>query len=293
LLPLFEIKVEILSMLNFTEISDVSSKKVDLDVFTAHQLDLVLLKNTIKIPSSTIEKEIFDLSIAFTASRLMLPDGFFLPLPYSTVNERFNKEEEALDQYFNHAHVAINQFISKQINWFEWFENQLKTLFSTHVKLLTFNGNSFSPFGVRVLTAEKNGLDIHCENAFLHQLKPSFREWLTSQVDVENACSFFIALQVPQVGGELVVYDTDWNSFSLLLDSTSYDERHDLNGSIFRDRNHPNVKSTIFEMSSGDAVIFRAAQLWHAITPPKGQINRITIGCFIAKGKDGKYYYWA
>ena len=280
-------------MLKVAEITDVSSKKVNLDVFTAHQLDLALLKNAITIPSPTIEEEIFDLADSFTSSRLTLPDGFFLPLPYSTVNERFDNEKEALDEYFNHAHVALHQFNSKQINWFEWFENQLKTLFSTQLKPLAFNGNSFSPFGIRVLSAEKNGLDIHCENAFLHQLKPSFREWLTSQVDVENALSLFITLQAPQVGGELAVFDTDWDSFSLPLDSTSYEERHDLVGSLFHNRNKPEVKSTIFDMNTGDAVVFRAAQLWHAITPPKGTINRITIGCFIAKGKDNNYYYWA
>jgi hypothetical protein len=77
------------------------------------------------------------------------------------------------------------------------------------------------------------------------------------------------------------------------LDSTTYEERHDLNGSLFKNRNKSEVTSSSYNMQKGDAVVFRAAQLWHAIQPPIGLKNRITVGCFIAKGRDGNFYYWA
>ena len=280
-------------MLKTTEITNINSNKIELSAFDSKQLDTLIIKNLISDLPLLYEKEITDLQSRFSATQLSLGDGFFLPLPYSTINEQFENEKVVLDSYFSKAFIAKNEFKSQQIFWFNWFEQQLKNSFKERVKLLEFNNENFAPFGIRVLTANKNGLDIHCENAFLHQLKPNFRNWLYEHVDIENSVSFFITLQAPEYGGELVIYDMNWNNFSLRLDSTTYEERHDLNGSLFKNRNKNNVKFSSFSIQKGDAVVFRAGQLWHAIQPPKGLINRITIGCFLAKGHDNNYYYWA
>ena len=280
-------------MLKTTEITNINSNKIELDNFDSNQLDIVIIKNLISDLPLSYENEITDLQSKFSETQLSLSDGFFLPLPYSTVNEQFENEKIALESYFSKALMAKNEFKSQQIFWFNWFEQQLKNSFKEKIKLLEFNNESFAPFGIRVLSANKNGLDIHCENAFLHQLKPNFRNWLRENVDIENSVSFFITLKAPENGGELVVYDIDWNNFSLRLDSTTYEERHDINGSLFKNRNKNDVSRCAISMQKGDAVVFRAAQLWHAIQPPKGTKNRITIGCFIAKGRDNNYYYWA
>ena len=280
-------------MLKTREISNLNSSKIELSTFSSNQLDIAIVKNLISDFSLTYENEITDLQFKFTSTQLSLEDGFFLPLPYSTINEQFENEKVALDSYFLKAFIAKSEFKSQQILWFNWFEQQLRNSFKEKIELLKFNNESFAPFGIRVLTANKNGLDIHCENAFLHQIKPNFRNWLYEHVDIENSVSFFITLQAPEIGGELVVYDMDWNNFALRLDSTTYEERHDLNGSLFKNRNKNEVTSSSYNMQKGDAVVFRAAQLWHAIHPPVGLKNRITVGCFIAKGYDGNYYYWA
>jgi len=280
-------------MLKTTEITNINSSKIELDTFDSNQLDIAIIKNLISDFSLSYENEIKVLQTKFPSTQLSLEDGFFLPLPYSTVNEQFENEKVALDSYFSNANKAKNEFKSQQIFWFSWFEQQLRNSFKEKIELLKYNNESFAPFGIRVLTANKNGLDLHCENAFLHQLKPNFRNWLYEHVDIENSVSFFITLQSPEIGGELVVYDMDWNNFSLRLDSTTYEERHDLYGSLFKNRNKNDVTSSSFTIQKGDAVVFRAGQLWHAIQPPIGLKNRITIGCFIAKGLDNNYYYWA
>jgi hypothetical protein len=280
-------------MLKTTEISNLNSCKIELSTFDSNQLDIAIIKNLISDFPLSYESEIKYLQFKFPSTQLSLEDGFFLPLPYSTINEQFENEKVALDSYFSKAFIAKNEFKSQQILWFNWFEQQLTKCFKEKIELLKFNNETFAPFGIRVLTANKNGLDIHCENAFLHQLKPNFRNWLSENVDLENSVSFFITLQAPEIGGELVVYNMDWNNFALQLDSTTYEERHDLNGSLFKNRNKNDVTSSSYNMQKGDAVVFRAAQLWHAIQPPIGLKNRITVGCFIAKGRDGNFYYWA
>ena len=280
-------------MLKISEITSLDASKIDLNNFDLRLKDLVLIKNLISENDSSFEKTISELQIQFPSTQLTLNDGFFLPRPYSTVNEQFDDEQEALDCYFSLADLAKSEFKFNQVLVADWFENQLQRVFSDKLRPLTYNQKSFAPFGIRVLTAEKNGLDIHCENAFLHQLMPNFRKWLQTKIDIENSISFVISLDAPEEGGELIVFDMDWNQFPLRLDTTTYEERHDLNGSLFTNRNKSNVNATGFQLQSGDAVVFRAGQLWHAVQPPKGSKNRITIGCFIAKGHDNKYYYWA
>lgn len=280
-------------MLKVSEITSLDASKIDLNNFDLRLKDLVLIKNLISENDSSFEKTIDELQIQFPSTQLTLNDGFFLPRPYSTVNEQFDDEQEALDCYFSLADLAKSEFKFNHVFVADWFKNQLQRVFSDKLWPLTYNQKSFAPFGIRVLTAEKNGLDIHCENAFLHQLMPNFRKWLQTKIDIENSISFVISLDAPEEGGELIVFDMDWNQFPLRLDTTTYEERHDLNGSLFTNRNKSNVNATGFQLQSGDAVVFRAGQLWHAVQPPKGSKNRITIGCFIAKGHDNNYYYWA
>ena len=47
------------------------------------------------------------------------------------------------------------------------------------------------------------------------------------------------------------------------------------------------------ELDNGDTIIFRAAQIWHAINRIEGAKDRITLGCFIAQGYDKNLYYWS
>jgi hypothetical protein len=280
-------------MLKSSVIVNHVSKKIDLSAFFSKSEDITIIKNFVHSPIISIDSEIDELLNLYPETQLSLPDGLFTPLPYSTVNERFENETEALNTYFAHAQTSICEFKTKHVEWCNWFENKINSLFNDKINRLRFEDKFFAPFGIRILTSNKNGLDIHCENAFLHQLAPRFRDWLKIKVDIENSISIFITLQQPEKGGGLIIFDIDWDNFNLQLDSTTYEERHDLNGSIFSNRGENEVKKTSFNLENGDAILFRAAQLWHAVEPPNGTKNRITIGCFLAKGHDGNYYYWA
>jgi len=53
------------------------------------------------------------------------------------------------------------------------------------------------PKAIRLLYENKNGIDIHCENAFLNQLSDSFKLNISKKIDLENALSFFVVVKSP------------------------------------------------------------------------------------------------
>lgn len=117
--------------------------------------------------------------------------------------------------------------------------------------------------------------------------------WMESILDLKNAISFLLVLQAPDQGGELVLFNQEWDDIEILIQHEPYDDRHDISGSMFKKHGVENVQHHKFQPVKGEAILFRAAQIWHGIHKIKGINNRVTIGCFIAKGKDGKYYFWA
>lgn len=218
---------------------------------------------------------------------LTMSDGVFFPFPYSSVHKNINQSENYYFEYsedFNKKHQHSIQIIIERLQ---------KKLQSKIEPLIYKDGDSMSHLNTRILFSKKNGIDIHCENAFIHQLNDEFANWLKSKVDLENAISFFLILQKSEKGGDLVIYNQTWNKISFKLDATTYEERHDIDGSIFKNRDIDHVSYKKITPKTGDAVVFRAAQIWHSIDKIEGISDRISIGCFIAKGHDGKNYFWA
>lgn len=115
--------------------------------------------------------------------------------------------------------------------------------------------------------------------------------WMESVINLQNAISFFLVLQAPQTGGELFLFNQEWNQISFPIRHESYEDRHDIEGNMFKKMGAQNVKYQKIMPFQGKGILFRAAQIWHDINKIEGNISRITIGCFIAKGKDGKIIF--
>lgn len=226
--------------------------------------------------------------------KVVMDDGFFWPYPYSTIHSGATDAGLLTQTYFQNASLANNTLLSSVgYSFADYFKQFISETVAQEVFPLHFHNDKFAYFGVRNLLAQKNGIDIHCENAFLYQLEPTFRSWLQENVDIENSISLFVVLQKPESGGDLILFDECWDNFQMKLGETTYAERHDINGSLFTNRQKPRPERMNISFQLGEGVVFRAAQIWHAIDKIEGNSNRITIGCFIAKGNDGKYYFWA
>jgi hypothetical protein len=225
---------------------------------------------------------------------LSMPDGYFFPHPYSTVHGAETDPEAFLEGYFSMAAIANSLSLPNAGNIADLLRKKVECVLGRPLNALSYNEtHTFAKFGLRVLLAGKNGIDIHCENAFLHQLRPDMSSWLKAHVDIERAISFFTILQAPEVGGELVLFNKTWDEFSVKLDESTYEERHDLKGSLFTNRGAAMPTRHPYRPEQGQAVLFPAAQIWHCINRIGGGTDRVTIGFFVAEGKDGNHYFWA
>lgn len=263
---------------NSIEIEDFFSKKLRLctvsDFLDNGLIDSFLYKLTAQLPEEGLT--------------IRMDDGYFYPFPYSTIHDRNTFDK--LHPYFRSA----SHFSEHYSVFTDLLQKKLEELF--HIQLLpliTDEGLRFSRFNVRVLFHQKNGIDIHCENAFIPQLNPKLTHWLESKLDLQNALSFYLVLQQPESGGELILYNQEWDKIRIEIKHESYQDRHDIEGGMFSKKGVKDIHYDKISPQNGQAVIFRAAQIWHGINKIEGNSNRITIGCFIGKGKDGKYYFWA
>ncbi len=223
---------------------------------------------------------------------LNLEDGYFFPLPYSSIRMDHDNKQDVFqaykDSYKNLSQVASAPLRQISKRFIEIIEKE-----GGCKPLLVFDNIKLNPMGFRVLFSNKQGIDIHCENAFLNQLELKFKKQLFEKVDLENAVSIFVTISAPDIGGGLTIFDKEWETVKINMNETSYEERHDSEGSMFMNRHLSKPKRYKRPCKTGEAVVFRAAQMWHGIEKIEGAKERISMGCFISMGKDGEYYYWA
>ncbi|MCF8464376.1 MAG: 2OG-Fe(II) oxygenase [Flavobacteriales bacterium] len=142
----------------------------------------------------------------------------------------------------------------------------------------------------RIIHPLKCHIDIHCGNQFFSQF-PDVYQNLTASVDVKNQLSFFILLQKPDDGGELVVYDALWEDFEQgFVDRQTLLSRKGFEVGV----NDPSLLREQLKMSEGDLLVFQGGQFWHKVTEVYGSKHRITFGGFIGFSKtDESIYYWS
>lgn len=260
------------------QIEDFFNKKLSLctvsDFLDNTQINALLSNLNAELP----EKEL----------TIRMDDGCFYPFPYSTIHDR-----NTFDRYHLYFQSALH-FSEHYSDFIEQLQKKLEDFFHIQLQpLITDEGLRFSGFNTRVLFHHKNGIDIHCENAFIPQLNPKLTHWLENKLDLQNALSFYLVLQQPDSGGELILYNQEWDNVQIEIKHESYEDRHDIHGGMFRKKGIKDICYDKISPQKGQAVIFRAAQIWHGIHKIEGNTNRITIGCFIGKGKKGDYYFWA
>jgi hypothetical protein len=264
------------------DILELLNRKKNLFLFSSFLSDdqIIEIKNEIEKLIPLLEK--------YT---LNLIDGSFLPLPYSTIRSDQQTQENTFDTYIE-SKIAFNNTIQhKNLKTIQLFIEKIKQIFDAEI--LEIDGKELLPLGIRILNTNQLGIDIHCENAFLNQLDANFRKKMYEKIDLENAISLYLTIQEAEDGGELLLFGHEWETVKFELNKTSYEERHDIGGSIFTNRGYDKPKVSIHKFSNGDLTTFRAAQIWHSINKIDGNKKRITMGCFIARGKDNKCYLWA
>lgn len=137
-------------------------------------------------------------------------------------------------------------------------------------------GRTFSPLNIRSL-ANGHGLTTHMDD---HYHLSMYRD-LNEPVDAGLTISFITPLQLPDSGGDLLIYGVTRAGRVLRLPTGRYDAKAVDQGYV----------STRFDLRVGDLAVFCG---FHKVTPVVGSRRRITMGGFLSfsPAKD-QVLYWS
>ncbi|HYO57675.1 2OG-Fe(II) oxygenase [Archangium sp.] len=143
------------------------------------------------------------------------------------------------------------------------------------------DGQGYMPATIRILPAGTT-IDLHCDNNLSHH--PTYAH-LKTVCDVSNQLSFFLTINTPGAGGELVVYERRWSH----NDDAPSEYVVSKDSSMVEDCEWISIKP-----QPGDMILFAGGRIYHRVAAAQGSRPRYTIGGFLANGLDGKaLYYWS
>lgn len=147
----------------------------------------------------------------------------------------------------------------------------------------------FLPFSFRIVLPNKGGLFLHRDGDLLSYIHTEPSERIQQFIQTESMMSWFFTLQQPQTGGELWIADSKYSNL----------EKHGSVGLKSADgviiENEDLLKHLKVKPPEGSLLMFKGGSCWHkVISPSLSNKERITLGGFMALGKDSKtVYYWS
>lgn len=165
------------------------------------------------------------------------------------------------------------------------FEERMRFIFSVLsggrpvVLPQTKDEQIYMPATIRILP-EGSTIDLHCDNNLSHH--PNY-DHLRTLCDVDNQLSYFVTINTPEEGGELVIYRRRWSAD----DDTAnqYDMRKD--DSMVEDSEYFSVKP-----EPGDLILHSGGRAYHRVTASIGPRTRHTIGGFVANALDSNTLFY-
>ncbi len=110
-------------------------------------------------------------------------------------------------------------------------------------------------------------------------------EHMPADLDRTTALSFFVTLQAPEAGGELVVYGIWGSDPNVPMLPTRFVDT----AALERDFEKVHVP-----LAAGDLVVFDAGRHIHRVTPVEGARPRLTVGGFLTVAEDrSRLAFWA
>lgn len=178
----------------------------------------------------------------------------------------------------------IKIFRAKLKNIFETgYEARIEALLSKisggrTVEIASENNQTYAPAQIRFVEPNKGGIIIHKGSQFLQH---STFDYLRETVRLQEHLSYFLIIDKPEEGGELIVYDLPIEEAKKDFDT------------LVKDAAFEKCKKKYISPDIGDMVLFNGGTIWHSVADARGSKNRISIGGFIALSKDDKkIFYW-
>jgi len=153
------------------------------------------------------------------------------------------------------------------------------------------DGSEYTPTTIRVL--EKGQfMGWHFGNQFLH-CTPGYK-YLATQINTEVHLGYFLMLSPAEAGGELILYDLEWDQTEWTDTENGGRKRNGMvNGKLIADVMEDYAQMSI-SPKAGSLVIFDDSRILHRVSTVQGSRRRITIGGFVASSQQKeKVYYWS
>ena len=167
------------------------------------------------------------------------------------------------------------------------FETRLLSIFnsisgSQKLELAKTNDeNKFIPGQIRILYPKKGGYKAHNEYELFKYYK--LHEHLKPIVKEFEILSYFLVIDKPKIGGELILYDFLHEQTTSGMRKNFYTNQLDAYLGNFRKQYiNPDI---------GDMVIFNGGRIWHKVADFDGDKNRITVGGFLLSSQDNQKIY--
>jgi hypothetical protein len=171
------------------------------------------------------------------------------------------------------------------------YEEHIKSVFHSlsgglPVKIPTgLEEKSYSSSSIRVIP-DSHEIPIHVGKDLL--LLPQASH-IRSLIDFTDQISFFIPLSIPEAGGELVVYNLEFDEERQGNQSTNLYEL----GLRTQSFNPDLYDSKVLAPGVGDMLLFDGGRYYHRVTPVSGSRPRRTIGGFVNFScNHDVVYYW-
>lgn len=216
----------------------------------------------------------------FTKTSFPAPFGAYL------YGQGLDLAEERLDEYYREA-VKFREHCRALFEGGPDFEETIVSLLSQMsggrlVQVPRVGVDRVcTPATIRILP--RGGyIRTHCGNECM--IRPAYRE-LREVLDTTEQLSFFVTLAEPESGGELVVYDMQWEHLDPAMMEHGHSDVDDVVHRYEHIRLHPHA---------GDVIIFDGGRYFHRVTSVEGSTTRWTIGGFVGFSRDGGLvYYWS
>ncbi len=154
------------------------------------------------------------------------------------------------------------------------------------VKMVALNENGHLPFGTfRYFNTDFGSICIHCGNFFQSFFNDFFAP-LKDEINFTNQMSYFFVLQKPTAGGELQVFDFEWEDGQDKPDNGDDKEIILKDGSSYFIDDDENAHYVDLSPEPGDMVVFQGGALWHRVKKVLGNNPRITFGGFFSFSRD-------
>lgn len=214
--------------------------------------------------------------------------GYTYPVPFSMVNTTIGKEYVSQEDYF----LKMQELRQKLPKMLEFdFEKKLFDVFrsigngcAVNAPKGKENEGTYLPYSFRYFFKNKGFISVHCGNYF-QAAYPAFYEDLEKDTLVFDQLSYFLVVEKPLIGGELLLFDKVWKTGQTKKNRNNIYEFIDEKGEVV-DGSPKGIKRMKISPNPGDLFVYRGGAIWHMVEHIKGYRGRYTVGGYMAYSKD-------